>query len=395
MSDAPHHGRTTKAIHAGLDPARYEGAVSVPIFQTSTFAFENTEQGARRFAGKEGGYIYTRLANPTVDALQTAVAELEGGKFGLATASGMSAVSTVYFSFLDPGTHAVASSALYGPARVILEKEFARYGVESTFIDTGDKAALEAAIRPETKIVYVETPTNPTILVTDLAHAAAVAHGAGALLVVDNTLMSPYQQRPLEHGADIVLHSMTKFLNGHADVVGGMLVTADEALYRRLAFVLKNLGGTIDPHQAWLIHRGLRTLPLRIERAQENAIKVAEYLAGHEKVEWIRYPGLPGDPGRHLVGTQMDGPGALLSFGVKGGLEAGRAVLDNVKLMILAVSLGGIETLIQHPASMTHAGMTPEGRAGAGITDGLVRLSVGCEDFVDLRADLEQALAKV
>jgi methionine-gamma-lyase len=374
MSSDSKHGRHTEAIHAGLDPFKFEGAVSTPIFQTSTFAFRSTAEGAARFAGKESGYIYTRLSNPTVDALQESVAEMEGGRFGLATASGMAAVSTVYFAFLSPGDHIVASSALYGPSRVILEKEFTRFGIEATFIDTSDKAALEAAVGEKTKMVYVETPTNPTITVTDLEHAATVAHGVGALLVVDNTFMSPYLQRPLSHGADIVLHSMTKFLNGHADVVAGILVLSDEKLHARLAWVLKNLGGTIDPHQAWLVHRGLRTLPMRMERAQANAMKV------------------PDHPGHSLIGKQMAGPGALISFGVKGGHAAGVKLLDSVKVMILAVSLGGIETLIQHPASMTHAGMTPEGRAAAGISDGLIRISVGCEDFEDIRADLEQAL---
>ena len=392
MSKSDNHGRHTEAIHGGLDPFRFEGAVSVPIFQSSTFAFKNTAQGANRFAGKEGGYIYTRLANPTVDALQDSVAQMEGGTHGLATASGMAAVSAVYFAFLEPGAHVVASSAVYGPSRVILEKEFSRFGVLASFVDTSDLDALQAAMRPETKLVYVETPTNPTITVTDLTKAAEIAHAGDALLVVDNTFMSPYLQRPFRHGADIVLHSMTKFLNGHADVVAGMLVTKDDALHARLGYVLKNLGGTIDPHQAWLVHRGLRTLPMRMERAQANAQKIAEYLKGHERVEWVNFPGLPEHPGHALIGTQMAGPGSLISFGVKGGLEAGANVLNAVKVMILAVSLGGIETLIQHPASMTHAGMTPEGRASAGISDGLIRLSVGCEDPEDLIADLEQAL---
>jgi methionine-gamma-lyase len=395
MSSTGDHGPFTRAIHAGLDPFDWMGAVSTPIFQASTFAFESTDQGAARFRGEEDGYIYTRLGNPTTDALQRAVAELEGGAAALATSSGMAAVSAVYFAFLSPGDHAVASSALYGPSRVILEREFTRFGVEPTFVDTADADAFAEAVRPDTRLVYVETPANPTIKVTDLALASRLAKESGALLVVDNTFMSPYLQRPFEFGADVVLHSMTKFLNGHADVVAGMLVTRDPELHRRLSFIVKNLGGTIDPHQAWLVHRGLRTLPLRIEKAQENAQAIAEYLTGHEKVEWVAYPGLPDHPGHHLLGTQMDGPGALLSFGVQGGIEGGKTVLNSVKVMILAVSLGGIETLIQHPASMTHASMTPEGRAQAEITDGLVRISVGCEDLEDLRADLEQALAKV
>jgi methionine-gamma-lyase len=307
----------------------------------------------------------------------------------------MAAVNAVYFALLEPGARAVASGALYGPSRVILEKEYARFGVESVFVDTSDVAAMEAAVTKGTSLLFGETPTNPTLAVPDLEKAAAIAHDAGALLVVDNTFMSPYLQQPLRHGADIVLHSMTKFLNGHGDVVAGMLVMNDEALYKKVAYVVKNLGGTMDPHQAWLVHRGLRTLPMRMDQAQENAGVLARWLDEHDKVEWVRYPGLPGHPAEALLGKQMYGPGALFAFEVKGGLEAGRKLLDSVELMTLAVSLGGVETLIQHPASMTHAGMSPEARLEAGITDGLVRLSVGCEDVDDLTADLDRALSEI
>jgi methionine-gamma-lyase len=395
MSDITGKGRRTRAIHGGVHPERWEGAVSPPIYQTSTFAFASTDQGARRFAGEETGWIYTRLGNPTTRALEESVAGLEGGAHAIATSSGMAAVNGVYFALLDPGARIVASAAVYGPSRVILEKEYARFGVESVFIDTSDVAAMEAAVTKGTRILFVETPTNPTIAVTDLEKAAAIAHDAGALLVVDNTFMSPYLQQPLRHGADIVLHSMTKFLNGHGDVVAGMLVANDDALFARLAWVVRNFGGTMDPHQAWLVHRGLRTLPMRMEQAQENAIVLARWLAGHEKVEWVKYPGLPGHPAEALLGNQMLGPGALLAFEVKGGLEAGKRVLDSLELLTLAVSLGGVETLIQHPASMTHAGMDPQARIAAGITDGLVRLSVGCEDVEDLREDLDQALSGI
>jgi methionine-gamma-lyase len=386
-------GPNTTAIHAGLDPFRYQGAVSVPIFQTSTFAFRSSREGAARFAKEEPGYIYTRLANPTVDALQEAVAALEGGRFALATATGMAAVSTLYLAFLDPGDLIVAPGAVYGSSRVILEREFVRYGIRSVFIDTSDEAALAAALSGGAKILFVETPANPTLSCTDIERAAKMAHAAGALLVVDNTFMSPHLQQPLRHGADIVLHSMTKFLNGHADVVAGMLVTNDEKLHARLAAILLHFGATMDPHQAWLVHRGLKTLPMRVERSQENAVKVANWLVGREGIEWVAYPGLPGHPGHRLIPRQMAGPGCLMSFELSGGIEAGRRLLDAVKLMTLAVSLGGVETLIQHPASMTHAGVPARSRHEAGITDGLVRLSVGCEDFEDIRADMEQALA--
>jgi methionine-gamma-lyase len=393
MEKGHESGPNTTAIHAGLDPFRYQGAVSVPIFQTSTFAFRSSHEGAARFAKEEPGYIYTRLGNPTVDALQEAVAALEGGRFALATASGMAAVSTLYFAFLDPGDRIVVPGAVYGSSRVILEKEFSRYGVRSTFVDTSDEAALAGALEGGAKLLFVETPANPTLRCTDIERAAEMAHAAGALLAVDNTFLSPHLQRPLRHGADIVLHSMTKFLNGHADVVAGILVTSDEKLHARLQFVLTNLGGTIDPHQAWLVHRGLKTLPMRIERAQANALKVAEWLVGRKGIEWVAYPGLPDHQGHRLIPRQMAGPGCLMAFELAGGIEAGRRLLDSVKLMTLAVSLGGVESLIQHPASMTHAGVCAEGRHEAGITDGLVRLSVGCEDFEDIRADLEQALA--
>ncbi|MEN8149122.1 MAG: aminotransferase class I/II-fold pyridoxal phosphate-dependent enzyme [Planctomycetota bacterium] len=395
MSTSDKHGISTRAVHAGVHPDQWQGAVSPPIYQTSTFGFASTEQGANRFAGKEDGYIYTRLGNPTIGALEEAVAALEGGTAAFGTASGMAAVTAVYFAFLEPGAKAVCSSAVYGPSRVMLETEFSRFGVESEFLDTGDLDALRAAVTENTKLVFVETPTNPTLKVTDLEKAAEIAHSVGALLVVDNTFMSPVLQQPFRHGADIVLHSMTKFLNGHGDVVAGMLVTKDDEIRRRLTYVARNLGGTMDPHQAWLVHRGIKTLPMRVERAQENAIKVADWLRGQEKVEWVDFPGFEDHPAQALIGTQMKGPGSLMTFGVKGGIEAGRKLLDNVELMVLAVSLGGVETLIQHPASMTHAGISPEGRAAAGITDGLIRLSVGCENWEDIRDDLDHALSGI
>jgi methionine-gamma-lyase len=388
-------GLNTKAIHSGQEADPVTGAISIPIYQTSTFAFASASQGAARFSGAEDGYIYTRLGNPTARALEDCVSDLEGGYRGLATASGMAAVSAVYLALLGHGRHLVSSRSVYGPSRVILEQHFVRFGVEATFVATERSEDIEAAMRPETDLVYVETPTNPTIEITDIEKAAGIAHANGALLCVDNTFCSPCIQRPLEHGADIVLHSMTKFLNGHADVVAGMLVARDEEVFERLRSVVVNFGGTIDPHQAWLVLRGVKTLPMRIERAQRNAMALASMLEGHPKVKWVRYPGLASHPARDLIRRQMDGPGALLSLELDGGYEAGRTLMDGVRLMTLAVSLGGIETLIQHPASMTHAGMTREGRELAGITDGLVRLSIGCEDLDDLRADLEQALDRV
>jgi methionine-gamma-lyase len=395
MSSSEKAGFHTMAIHAGQEPDPITGAVSVPIYQTSTFAFASTAQGAARFSGEEDGYIYTRLGNPTTRALEDCVARLEGGYRGLATASGMAAVSSVYLALLGQGRHVVSSRSVYGPSRVVLETLFPRFGVDASFVATERPQDIEAAMRPETSLVYIETPTNPTMEITDIARAAEIAHANDALLCVDNTFCSPYLQRPIEHGADIVLHSMTKFLNGHADVVAGMLVAKDEEVFDRLRPVVVNVGGTIDPHQAWLVLRGVKTLPMRVDRAQGNAMVLAPWLEEHPKVRWVRYPGLPSHPAHDLARRQMDGPGALLSLELEGGHEAGRTLLDNVGLMALAVSLGGIETLVQHPASMTHAGMTREARERAGITDGLVRLSIGCEDVEDLRSDLEQALDRV
>lgn len=395
MNDHSSLGKKTRAIHGGIHPERWQGAVSPPIYQTSTFAFASTAQGAARFSGEEEGFIYTRLGNPTIAALEETVAGLEGAAGAVATASGMAAVSSVYFGLLSPGDRAVASSAVYGPSRILLEKEMTRFGVETEFILTSDDAELRRAIRPGTKLVYVETPANPTLDVTDLSLAAELAHAAGAVLVVDNTFLSPYLQNPIEQGADVVLHSVTKSMNGHADVVGGILAVREPDLLKRLTWVVRNLGGTMDPHQAWLVHRGLRTLPLRMECAQANAAKIAEWLTGHEKVERVYYPGLEADPGHRLLGTQMAGPGACLAFEVRGGIEAGRKVLDRVEVLTLAVSLGGIESLIQHPASMTHAGVGRDERLAAGIADGLIRLSAGCEDADDLIADLDRALSEV
>lgn len=388
-------GRTTQTIHAGQHPDPATGAVAPPIIQSSTFAFADCAQGADRFAGAADGYIYTRMGNPTIARLEDAVGTLEGGGQGLATGSGMAALCTVAFALLNQGDHLVGTSSVYGPSRVVMERDFSRFGVESTFVDTSDLDALRSAIKPNTKIVFVETPANPTIVLTDLAAAAEIAHDAGAVLLVDNTFASPVLQRPIELGADIVMHSMTKFINGHTDVVAGMIVPKDNEMRARLKPVHSYLGACMDPHQAWLALRGFKTLALRVRAAQDNAGIIAEYLETHEKVAWVRYPGLKSHPQHDLAERQMDGPGSLISFEVKGGIEAGSKLLNAVKVMTLAVSLGGVETLIQHPSSMTHAAMTRENRIAAGITDGLVRVSIGCEDVEDLIADFDQAFALV
>ena len=384
----------TNVIHAGQEPDPVYGGVSVPIYQSSTFAFESAEQGAARFAGREKGFIYTRIGNPTIRALEESLATLEGGFDASATATGMAAVSTVYTALLDKDAHVVGTASIYGPSRTILENEFSRFGVSADFVDTSDVRNIEKCLRPTTRLLFIETPSNPTLAITDIKACARLVRDKGITLVVDNTFSSPLLQNPLALGADVVIHSLTKFINGHSDVVGGVIIAREEALHQRLRKVLVLMGGTMDPHQAWLILRGVRTLALRVDRSQENAARLAPWLAAHPKVRWVNYPGLESHPQHALAKEQMRGFGSMICFGLHGGYEAGRKMINAVELCTLAVSLGGIESLIQHPASMTHAGLPKEHREMAGITDDLIRLSVGCEGVEDIRADLEQALDK-
>lgn len=390
----PKQGFHTRLVHGGYHPDS-TGSVAVPIYQTSTFAFRNAAHGAALFDGADDGFIYTRLGNPTIRALEEAVADLENGWGGIATSSGMGAVSAVYMALLGQGAHLVSTASVYGPSRTLVEKHLSRFGVTASFVDTSDPANVRRAMRPETKLVYVESPSNPAMQVTDVRAVAAIAREHGCPLVVDNTFASPYLQKPLDLGADVSLHSVTKFINGHADVVGGIVVAKTEEMYRRLRPLMIALGTNMDPHQAFLVLRGLKTLGIRIERAQQGALQIARWLEARPEVAWVRYVGLPSHPQHELAKQQMSGFGAMIAFELKGGLEAGRAVMDHVKLATLAVSLGGVETLIEHPASMTHAGMSRESRLEAGITDGLVRYSVGIEDVSDLLADLEQAFRAI
>lgn len=393
--DLSSYSRNTQTVHAGQEVDPGSGAVAPPLFQTSTFAFNSCAQGARRFAGDEDGYIYTRMGNPTVARLETAVSTLEGGTHAIATGSGMAALSTTLFALLQAGDHVIGTDSVYGPSRLLIERDFSRFGIESTFVDTSDLDAVRQSLRDNTRLVFVETPANPTMILTDIGAVAGLAHDHGAVLLVDNTFATPILQRPLSLGADVVIHSLTKFINGHTDVVAGMIVPGSAELDKRIRPVHWYLGACIDPHQAWLALRGIRTLAIRVQTSQRNALAVATFLQQHVKVEWVRYPGLPNHPQHGLATQQMDGFGSLICFEVKGGVEAGTRLLDNVKLMTLAVSLGGIETLIQHPASMTHAGMSQVARLAAGITDGLVRVSVGCEEVDDLIADFEHAFSMV
>lgn len=384
----------SQLIHAG-DFEDSLGSATTPIYQASTFKFRSADHGAQCFSGESDGYIYTRLGNPTIRELENTMATLENGFGGIATSSGMGAVNTVYLAYLGAGSHMICHEAVYGPSRVVLETIYRRFGVEYSMVDTTDAEQVRKAFRPNTRLLYTETPANPTMGISDLAALAALAHEHSVPLVVDNTFCSPYLQQPLDLGADIVLHSMTKFINGHADIVAGMLVAKTEADYKKLRSVMTNLGCNMDPHQAFMTRRGLKTLAIRIDRAQENAMKIAGYLESHPKIAWVKYPGLKSHPQYELAKKQMKGPGAMISFELKGGLEAGKILMDNVKVMLLAVSLGGIETLIQHPASMTHSKVGLDDRHHAGITDGLVRLSVGIESLEDLLQDLDQALQKI
>jgi len=381
----------TLAVHAGV--GKYERLPVVPpIYQTSTFAFADADEGAALFAGRQQGYIYSRMGNPTVQALENAVAALEGGLGALACASGMAAIHTALMAMLKQGDHVVCSDAVYGPTCSLIETLLSRYGIEATLVDTSDTQAVAAALRPNTKVVYIETPGNPTLVISDLGAICRLAHAHGALVIVDNTFMSPILQQPFRWGADIVVHSLTKFLNGHADVVGGIIVVKSQEQYAHLRKVLNHFGGVLPPFESFLVHRGIKTLALRMRRHCENAQRVAEYLEQHPAVAWVRYPGLKSHPQYDVGEKQMLGPGGIVSFELHGGLEAGRKMMNAVRLCALAVSLGGVESLIQHPASMTHASMGPEARLRAHITDGLVRISVGIENVDDIIADLDQAL---
>jgi methionine-gamma-lyase len=381
----------TLVVHAGVEENEHL-AVVPPIYQTSTFRFGSAEQGAAVFAGERPGYIYSRMGNPTVEALERSVAELEGGYAGLACGSGMAAIHTTLSVLLRAGDHLVCSEAVYGPTCTLVETLLSRFGIESTMVDASNVAEVEKAVRPNTKVVYVETPGNPTLVICDLQEVCRMAHERGAQVVVDNTFMTPVLQQPFRWGADVVVHSLTKFLNGHADVVGGMIVIREESRYPAFRKTLNQLGGVLPPFESFLVHRGIKTLSLRMQRHCENAAKIAAFLEQHAAVEWVRYPGLKSHPQYDVACRQTAGPGGMISFGLKGGLEAGRRMMNAVRLCGLAVSLGGVESLIQHPASMTHAGMGAEARRRAKIGDGLVRLSVGIENVDDIIADLDAAM---
>ena len=394
----PNVGLGTKAIHAGnVKDAQY-GALTTPIYQTSTFVFDSCEQGGRRFAGAEAGYIYTRLGNPTVSVLENKVAALEGGEACVAAASGMGAISSALWTIAGAGKHIVADGTLYGCTFALLNHGMSRYGVEVSFVDTSDLAAVKAALKENTCAVYLETPANPNLKIADIAAVAEAAHSYNPAIkvVCDNTFASPALQNPLALGADVVVHSATKYLNGHGDVIAGFVVGKADFIGEVRMFGLKDMTGAVmDPFAAYLILRGLKTLEIRMERHCANAKAIAEFLDQHPAVEKVYYPGLKNHEGHDIAARQMKDFGGMLSFEVKGGRAAGTKLVNSLHLITVAVSLGDAETLIEHPASMTHSTYTEEELAASGIPAGLIRLSAGLENSEDIIADLEQALAQL
>jgi len=386
-------GFATRAIHGGHVKDQF-GALATPIHQTATFTFESAEQGGRRFALEEGGYIYSRLGNPTNTQLEDKLAMLEGAEAAISTASGIGAVASAFWTVLKAGDHVVAAKTLYGCTYAYLNHGISRYGVEVTFVDTTNLEEVRQAMRDNTKVVYLETPANPNLEVADIEAISKIAHqNKDCIVMVDNTFCTPYIQRPLEFGADVVIHSGTKFLNGHGDVISGFVVGSGEFIKNVRLFGVKDMtGASLSPFDAFLIIRGMKTLEIRMEKHCENAMKVAKFLEGHSAVEQVYYPGLESFPQYELAKKQMSLPGAVIAFEVKGGIEEGKKVINSTELCTIAVSLGDAETLIQHPASMTHSPYTKEEREMAGISDGLIRIAVGLENVEDIINDLEKAL---
>ena len=374
-------GFSTDCIHAGQEPEPHTGAVTIPIYQTSTYVQPEL--------GRHKGYEYARTKNPTRSALEANLAALEKGKYGHCFASGMSATDTV-FRLLKSGDHVVAGENMYGGSYRLFSRVLEKFGLEFTYVDTANVDNLRNAMKPNTRLVFLETPTNPMMTVTDLAACAEVAHQGNALVVVDNTFCSPWLQKPIELGADIVVHSTTKFLNGHSDSVGGVVVSNRDDIGEQIGFLQNAVGAILSPFDSWLVLRGVKTLAVRMKRHEENGMAMASYLANHGKVRKIYYPGLPDHPQHELAKRQMNGFGSMISFDL-GSLENAKKFLDRVRLCSLAESLGGVETLISHPETMTHASVPLETRTRLGITPGLVRISVGIEDIEDLIADLENA----
>ena len=393
MHDDKTKGFSTRAIHHGYDPMQAEGALTPPLHLTSTFAFETAEQGGARFAGDAPGHIYTRISNPTTDLLEQRMASLEGGEAAVAMASGMGAITSVLWSFLRAGDELITDKTLYGCTFSFFQHGLSRFGVYVRHVDLTNPLALETAITDKTKVVYFETPANPNMRLVDIAAISAIAKRHGAKTVVDNTYATPVQTRPLEHGADVVVHSATKYLGGHGDLIAGIAVgSAEDMAEVRMVGVKDMTGAVLAPFNAMLILRGLKTLELRVERHAQSAMTVSAMLETHPGIERVHYPGLPDFDQRALAKRQMDGYGGMIAFELKGGYAAGIAMMNRLNLIRRAVSLGDAETLIQHPASMTHSTYSREEREAHGISEGLVRISVGLERVDDILDDLHQAL---
>lgn len=397
MRDAnDNHGFSTRAIHYGYDPQSHQGALVPPVYQTATYAFPTVEYGAACFAGEAGGHFYSRISNPTLALLEARMASLEGGEAGLALASGMGAITSTMWTLLRPGDELIVGHTLYGCTFAFLHHGIGEFGVTVRHVDLNDAQALEAAINPRTRMIYFETPANPTLQLVDIAAVTSIARRHGVIVVVDNTYCTPFLQRPLELDADLVVHSATKYLSGHGDITAG-LVVGRKALVDRIRLQgLKDMtGAVLAPLDASLLMRGLKTLSLRMERHCDNARQLAAFIERQPRVELIHYPGLPGFPQYALAQRQMRLPGAMIALELKGGIETGRRFMNALQLFSRAVSLGDTESLAQHPASMTHSSYTREERARHGISEGLVRLSVGLEDIEDLMADIEQAFMAI
>lgn len=382
-------GFRTKQIHAGVTPDPVTGAILTPIYQSTTFVQDSVDEYMSK------GYSYSRAGNPTVRAFEERLTALEGGHDTTAYASGMAATVAVLLGLLEQGDHIVVADVVYGGTYRFVDKFMRKFGVEATFVDTSDTAAVEAAMRPETKLVFTETPANPTLKVTDLQAVSDIAHARGALHVTDNTFLTPYFQRPFELEADVIVHSTTKFLDGHNATLGGAVVVSNQDLQEQIAFARISAGLVMSPMVAWLTLQGTKTLSERMDRQSANAMAVAQFLSGHDKVDYVNYPGLPSHPQYEISKRQATGFGAMVCFEVKGGVEAGKRLMDAIDLWTLAENLGAVESLITHPVTMTHAAVPREERIAAGITDGLVRLSVGMEDAEDLIDALDRALEKV
>lgn len=382
----------TEMIHEGYDSKEMLGSLTPPIFQTSTFTFDTAEQGAARFAGEEEGYVYSRIGNPTVQVLEKKLAALEKAEKGLAFASGMAAISAVLIALTKANDHIICSSGLYGCTFGLLSMMDEKYNIQTDYVDMSNVKNIEAKIKPETKVFYIETPINPTMEVIDLELVIHLARKHNAFVVVDNTFSTPYLQRPIELGADVVVHSATKYLSGHGDVIAGLAAGKKELMEQIAATTQKDIGGVLSPFDAWLVIRGLKTLPLRMDRHSDNALQITEKLKQHPKVKQVFYPGDPDAAGYSVMRKQMKSGGGTLSFEIDGEKEEAQGFLNNLQFISIAVSLGDTETLIQHPATMTHAVIPDERRREMGITDSLIRLSVGIEAWQDIWEDLEQAL---